>query len=400
ADAVSVEEAIDRWRDVGVEPALPTVRPTERPAQAPSGSAPRPSGPAAGPPTASESFHAFAAREAEGVLAALDAALHELRDRPLDREPLKSILRRQRALLGAAALDSLPALAETLHVVDEVTRLVARRNPAVTGDWLEPYTAARDTLTWAVPRIRAGESLEDGPPAMTRLRQARDRLVAAHAETTPTEPAPPEPPTQEISPDDVAAFRSEAADLLARVRRMTEELATATPDRRKILRRELREVLTALSNNARTFRMSDAAALALTGRAWLEAGDPAALDSLLERLRERLGIEADSPVDDEAARQRSASPQPEESKPQESAPQESAPEESAPDLASSPVSASRTEPAPPREPVPIEDLVYRGEAALRRALELRPALEAAVEGDPDARERLDELFDLIRLALG
>src|SRR5690606_10126098 len=84
--------------------------------------------------------------------------------------------------------------------------------------------------------------------------------------------------------------------------------------------------------------------------------------------------------------------------------------------------------------VPIEDLLYRGEAALRRALELRPAIERlagtdaggagpheallrrgeavqtreaelrpAIERlagtDAAARETVDELFDLIRLGL-
>jgi hypothetical protein len=45
-------------------------------------------------------------------------------------------------------------------------------------------------------------------------------------------------------------------------------------------------------------------------------------------------------------------------------------------------------------------LEYRGEAALRRALTLQPGLEQAISDDPDAREQLEELFDLIRLALG
>jgi hypothetical protein len=47
----------------------------------------------------------------------------------------------------------------------------------------------------------------------------------------------------------------------------------------------------------------------------------------------------------------------------------------------------------------IGELVYRGPAALRRALELRPRLEQALREEPGARELLDELFDLIRLGL-
>src|SRR5690606_33869162 len=51
------------------------------------------------------------------------------------------------------------------------------------------------------------------------------------------------------------------------------------------------------------------------------------------------------------------------------------------------------------EPVPIEQLQYRGEAALRRALELRPSLEAALRGRTAHLETLEELFDLMRMAL-
>lgn len=49
------------------------------------------------------------------------------------------------------------------------------------------------------------------------------------------------------------------------------------------------------------------------------------------------------------------------------------------------------------ELVSIESLEYRGEAALERALELRPAIEAAADSRASAGPILDELFDLIRL---
>jgi hypothetical protein len=56
---------------------------------------------------------------------------------------------------------------------------------------------------------------------------------------------------------------------------------------------------------------------------------------------------------------------------------------------------------PPEEPaaVPIATLEYRGEAALRRALSLRQGLEEAIPDNPELREQLEELFDLVRLAL-
>lgn len=49
--------------------------------------------------------------------------------------------------------------------------------------------------------------------------------------------------------------------------------------------------------------------------------------------------------------------------------------------------------------VDIRDLCFDGPGALRRATELQPILERAVARDPAAREALEELFDLIRLAL-
>lgn len=69
---------------------------------------------------------------------------------------------------------------------------------------------------------------------------------------------------------------------------------------------------------------------------------------------------------------------------------------------SPPASTAATTPASGGEPpssLDIQELIYTGEAALRRALELRARLERAVEDDPDALALVDEVFDLIRLAL-
>jgi hypothetical protein len=49
--------------------------------------------------------------------------------------------------------------------------------------------------------------------------------------------------------------------------------------------------------------------------------------------------------------------------------------------------------------VPIDDLVYSGEGALRRALEFQVDLEQALAGDDEALGKLSEVFDLIRLGL-
>jgi HPt (histidine-containing phosphotransfer) domain-containing protein len=49
--------------------------------------------------------------------------------------------------------------------------------------------------------------------------------------------------------------------------------------------------------------------------------------------------------------------------------------------------------------VPVEELQFSGDAALTRALELRPALDSALAGasGPDPGALIDEIFDLIAL---
>ncbi len=56
---------------------------------------------------------------------------------------------------------------------------------------------------------------------------------------------------------------------------------------------------------------------------------------------------------------------------------------------------TRRTPAPAAPPMPIESLLYRGRAALDRALEIR---SARVAGELPAPEAIEELLDLIALA--
>ena len=58
--------------------------------------------------------------------------------------------------------------------------------------------------------------------------------------------------------------------------------------------------------------------------------------------------------------------------------------------------ARRKTPVPEIPPVPIETLLYRGRAALERALEIR---SARVAGEMPAPEAVEELLDLIALAV-
>jgi hypothetical protein len=49
--------------------------------------------------------------------------------------------------------------------------------------------------------------------------------------------------------------------------------------------------------------------------------------------------------------------------------------------------------------IAIDELAYSPEAALKRALELREVIARGAAGDADALAAIDELFDLIRIAL-
>ena len=63
-----------------------------------------------------------------------------------------------------------------------------------------------------------------------------------------------------------------------------------------------------------------------------------------------------------------------------------------------PIAAVASAPVPDEDgAVPIEALLYNGPRALKRALELQPAFERIAGDDPQARDQVKELFDLIRL---
>ena len=134
-------------------------------------------------------FRDFAAREGAAVLATLETALRGLANDPRDREPLKTVLRRQRALMGAARLPSIPVLSEALTAVDEITRMVARLDVPVTGEWLEVYQLAQQVLVPLVAGLQRGENVSPAP-ALVRLRALREQLIERYGAEEPTRQPP------------------------------------------------------------------------------------------------------------------------------------------------------------------------------------------------------------------
>ena len=240
-----------------------------------------------------EDFRRYAAREVSTLADHLQAAIDVLEERPLDRDPLKAILRHQRALLGSARLEEMPVLTETLQTIDEVTRLIARLNVGVEGEWLEVYRCAREVLAGIAPGLERGETSAPPGTAASRLRNARQELLERYG-------------------------------------------------------------------------------------AALQQGAPAAA-----------GAQAQSPA--APAAPPASAPSPEPAAEPEAAPLPELEQQAAPE-------SDEAEPEPDTSDiVGIETLLYRGNDALDRALELRAEIERET-GSDSARAAVEELFDLIELA--
>lgn len=136
---------------------------------------------------------AFAAREVSGLVETLEAGIAVLEQRPGDREPLKNILRRQRALHQSPQLDTLRPVAAAVRAIDEACRLVAHRNLPVQGEWLELFRTARSVLIEASEPLIAGR-IPDATTSLSTLQRLRSRLreegraVPPSTAPTPTMP--------------------------------------------------------------------------------------------------------------------------------------------------------------------------------------------------------------------
>jgi chemotaxis protein histidine kinase CheA len=230
-----------------------------------------------------EAFLSFAAREIDGIVTVLGDSVDALSEDPQEREPLRRVLRSQRALLGIARLDDLPAVSETLHAIEDVSGIIAKMGVGIKDEWLDVFRCARSVLEASAGSLARGE---DPPhtPALSRLRTYRQELLERYG----------------------------AGEETTAILDASTHAAAETP----------------------------------------EIDDAAAAEAAAN------GVEAE------------------------------------PAIAGDPAGTSAG-----ADTLDIQNLVYAGESALRRALGLRARLERAVEHDPDALAIVDEVFDLIRLGL-
>ncbi|MGQ0814242.1 MAG: hypothetical protein ACT4O1_07220 [Gemmatimonadota bacterium] len=168
-----VRRTLERWREVGVP--LPDE---DAAAQQSAGQVSE----------ASKQFRQFAAHEVAGIIAEMEISLETLAADPRNRDPLKAILRRERALLGAARLDEITVVGEALRATEDMTRVIAKLNVPVKEEWLAVFRAAREALKAALEPLQKGE-IPTPTPALSKLRVMRQELLERFGEAAAQSPA-------------------------------------------------------------------------------------------------------------------------------------------------------------------------------------------------------------------
>jgi chemotaxis protein histidine kinase CheA len=385
----------------------------------------------------------------------IGAGAELLATRPSDRDAAANVLRRVRAMRGIAGIKDHPSLADVLEATEFAAHPLERGEAEISAERLAVLGAAATVLRGISAAMRIGSSLDPASPEIARFAAALDAMQEKETEQervvpiaelfyqdggpTVVQPAP-NPPT---SPAE--RFRLEVVSQGEHLRRLVSDARGARDDlARDRVRRALRQALRGLRQAAESYGEHDVAAFVASHNDDVVRLDSRALDSLDEvaamlaqpatspaslvaRLRALQEKPATSPRNS-PAENASAESAPAQSAPAQPAPHSAVPQErdrpAASAVAELAASGTRTpapqlgslldagiaklgalESAPLAAPtplaeqpaVPIDVLLYRGRAAIERCLEIRDQVRSA--GGPVDAETLDELFDLLDLAL-
>ena len=387
---------------------------------------------------------AFLIEEASQIAAALET----FAARPGDRAALDGALTRVRALRGVAAIRDLPPLPDVVDAVERAAKALELGVSTPSSPQLALFGAAAQLLTRLAADLRRGTRPDANAPDVQRFAAAAAQLAAVDAEADRIVPigelffddggpavlsAAPTPPTTPAE-----RFRLEVVSQAEHLRRLVADAQSARdPAARARLARELDGALRALRGAADSFGEHEVAAFVAQSGEAVASLDPLALNALDEvaglladpsgepgELRRRLAALAAgrSATGLVSAFERAQAPAGggAESDPATAPGETPANALATPGarthartptgralhamlqtgisgigaLSARPLSA----PVPLIDPtlVPIEALLYRGRAALTRALELREQLRT--RGGPPPQETLEELYDLLELA--
>ena len=376
-----------------------------------------PAGQAVATPARSRA-HSFLSTEAANIAAGLEL----LTTRPGDPETAANVLRRVRALRGVAAVIEVAPLADVLEATEDATRGLELDGEPLSPDGVALLTAAALLLRRVAVVLRDGIDPNAATGERERFTAAYDgwserliqrqrvvpiaELFYADGSTGLVDEAK-SPPTSMAE-----RFRLELVSQGEHLRgAVSASRAASDPASSGRARRVLRRALRSIEATADSFghsKIGEHVRGYAPAADRLDAADLASLEELAHRLSEP-GANGER-VLAAASRARSIG---------EPTPVRSAP--TAPPMIRKPAHDGHTTPSldvlnasivalesmsaqPFSEPlllgdepiVPIEQLVYRGRAALRRAVEIRDELRERGTA-PDA-ESLEELFDLLELA--
>src|SRR5687767_6117350 len=347
-------------------------------------------------------------------------ALEQVIRRPGDREALNAALRHVRTLRGVAAVADVPPLPEVVDAIERAAK------PMELGTVTTPNVKQLALLTAAAMLLRristelgGGRRPDPSSPEVRQFAAAAAALaeeapqadhivpIAAlfHGDTGPhlvsTSANPPTTPPER--------FRMEVVSQAEHLKRLVADARLSKdPASRERFARELRVALRALEAAAVSFGEDRVARIARATTANAASLDPRALDSL-DRLA---SILADPRLKaGDLTRELESIAQP-------AAPATAAPASSPRGRTATPTgrelkefldrgieTLGQLQDRPLREPtplpdetvIPIQDLLYRGRAAVERARTLRE--EVRRRGGAPSQDVIDELYDLVDLAL-
>ena len=368
----------------------------------------------------------YLAGETEEAAAAVSALLAS----PAEASNLARLLARVRTLRGVASLRDVPPLAEVLEAVERATRPLEDGGRTISAGAAELLESAAVLLRRVSGELARSARPDLAGDDLTRFAAAAAALEEDAGDGEQVVPvadlffsdAGPHIVETAANPPTTAAdrFRLEVVSTAEHLRRLVAD-ARRAEDRatRDRLGRELRASSRSLRNLAHSFGQHEVAAfvdslgdgpsqLDVRAIGLLETAatllaerrtDPAALARALGDLAKGVGTPQPAPA--------ASAPVPTVEAPPPITTQSATPtgRDLHDMLATGIAGIERLDDSPLSEPVqivddtvvPIESLLYRGRAALDRALELRETIRSSLKDGGPAREEMDELLDLLEL---
>lgn len=349
------------------------------------------------------------------------AGLELLVTRPDNQAGAGPVLNRVRALRGVAGIKDLPPLAEVAEAAENAARPLELGESRLSIERVELLRASAVLLRRIAMALRDGQPTSEASSeyeqfvaASERLESTGDSRIVPIASLFYNDAGPhivacaPNPPTTPHQ-----RFRMEAVSLAEHLKGLVAAVRTTTdPHERERARRGLRRALRNIGQAAESFGEDDVTRLIASHGNAADTVDDASL-ATIERIVQTIAYpdapvsaSAPTPITQRLAIPASArAPAPIRPTPVRLTPAFSTPAVAVATsldegIASLDALASRpfAEPAPIDDfIVPIDALVYRGRAAIERAVEIRDQMRQA--GGTPAPELLTELFDLLDLAL-